>query len=301
MPHPPLACEISPTQVAAVRGSRARMALESYAVEVLTPGAVLPSAVEPNLADAGAVRVALERVLSRLQVAQEPLALLVPDQVVRVFLLNFESFPRRSDEAIPLLRWRLKKSVPFDVDDTVVSCVLQPARNSGVDVLAAVARQRVVRQYEELFEGLGLAPGIVLGSTLATLPLLDGERPTLLARLSGATLTTMIVRGDVLCVFRCTELSASAETLEPRALVDEIYPAVAYYQDTWQESVAQVRLAGFGDRYDEFRRLVEAEIAASVTPLVASAALDDRLSGEAKTLVDRRLDALVGWMKNRWA
>ena len=58
-------------------------------------------------------------------------------------------------------------------------------RDSGVDVLAAVARMRVIRQYEEQLEALGVHPGVVLGSTLATLPLLDGNRTTLLARLTG--------------------------------------------------------------------------------------------------------------------
>ena len=62
-----------------------------------------------------------------------------------------------------------------------------------------------------------------------------------------------------------------------------------------------LRLAGLGDRLDEFRRAVETELGLSATALSASAALEERLTGDARTVVDRQLDALVGWMRNRGA
>lgn len=275
-----------------------------HAVEPLPAGAVVPSPVEQNLADAQVVGAAVRRVLEKVHVRGQDVALLIPDQVVRVFLLHFETLPRRRDEAIPLLRWRLKKSVPFDVEDTVVSYLLQPGppdHATGVEVLAAVARQRVVRQYEELVEAAGHRPGVVLSSTLATLSYFEDERPTLLARLTGRTLTTVIARGQSLCVYRCTEMPAAADNLEPQSLLDEVYPAVAYYQDTWRGNVETVCLAGFSDRFDDFRRAVESELGVSATRLTPSAALGEPLSGVARTTVDRYLDALVGWTRNRGA
>ena len=77
-------------------------------------------------------------------------------------------------------------------------------------------------------------------STMATLCYFEDERPTLLARLTGRTLTTVIVRGASLCVYRCTEMAAAAEQLDPQALLEEIYPAVAYYQDTWRGNLESV-------------------------------------------------------------
>jgi type IV pilus assembly protein PilM len=301
LPHPPIACEIAVGHVAAARWARRRPSLQDYAVEMLPVGAVVPSPVEPNVAAPDEVREKLERVIGRLQVRGQHGALMVPDQVVRVFLLHFDTFPKVPDEAVPLLRWRLKKSVPFDVEDTVVSYMKQPARGKGVDILAGVARQRIVRQYEELAEAAGLLPGVVLSSTLATLPLLDDPRPTLLARLTGATLTTVIARGDLLCVYRCAEMFADVEGLGPQALLDEIYPAIAYYQDTWHEVVSLVRLAGLGARFEEFKPAVQAELDCPVTPLAPPAMLAERSPGDARALMDRQLDSLVGWMMNRMA
>src|SRR5712692_3296002 len=313
MPHPSVAIEISAGGVAAVRGARRRMALEAHAFEPLAAGAVTPSPVEPNIMDAAAVRAAVRHVLERVNGHSAELAVVVPDQVVRVFLLQFDEFPRRSEEAIPLLRWRLKKSVPFDVEETVVSYMVQSAGPSGarsregaagagakvVDVLAAVARQRIVRQYEELLEAAGRSPGVVLSSTLAALPLVEDNRASLLARLAGRTLTTVIVRRGVLAVYRCSEMSVGADAIVPQSVLDEIYPAAAYYQDTWGEAVQQVRLAGFGGRYEEFRDAVEHELGCSASPLLASGALEERLTGDARALVDRQFDALVGWMAHR--
>lgn len=295
VPHPAVAVEISEAHVAAIRWPQ-------HAVEPLAAGTVAPSPVELNLTDARAVADAARRVLERVHGRVQDVALLIPDQVVRVFLLHFDTLPRRSEEAIPLLRWRLKKSVPFDVEDTVVSYLTQPgpqADAAGVDVLAAVARQRVVRQYEEAVEAAGVKAGVVLSSTLATLPYFEGEQPTLVARLTGRTLTTLIVRGPSLCVYRCAEMATGAEELTPQALLDEVYPAVAYYQDTWHGNVESVCLAGFGDRFEDYRRAVESELGVRTTRLTPSAVLGEPLSGVARATVDRHLDALVGWTRNR--
>ena len=313
MPSPALACEIGPHGVAAARGARRRVSLEAHAFEALPAGAVTPSPVELNIIDTAAVGAALARVLARVNGHETGTALVIPDQVVRVFLLQFETFPRRAEEAVPLLRWRLKKSVPFDVEDTVVSYMLQDAGPAvprptgegssespgGVHVLAAVARQRIVRQYEEMLEAAGRAAGVVLSSTLAALPLMDDSHASLLARLSGRTLTTVIARRGLMAVYRCTEMPATFDALAPQALLDEIYPAAAYYHDTWGEPVAQARLAGFGERYEEFRSAVEHELNCKAAPLSAAAVLEERLAGEARATVDRDFDALVGWMLYR--
>ena len=297
IPHPSVGVEISEAYVAAIRWPQ-------HAVEPLPAGAVAPSPVELNLSDATAVATAVRRALEKVPGRGPDVARLIPDQVVRVFLLHFETLPRRSDEVIPLLRWRLKKSVPFDVEDTVVSYVAQPGPSdgaAGVSVLTAVARQRVVRQYEEAVEAAGHKPGVVMSSTLATLSYFEDERPTLLARLTGRTLNTVIVRGASLCVYRCTEMPADAAGLEPQALLEEIYPAVAYYQDTWKGNLETVCLAGFGERFEEFRRAVESELHVNATRLTPSAALGEPITGVARATADRYLDALIGWTRNRGA
>jgi type IV pilus assembly protein PilM len=297
-PHPLVACEIATNYVAAARWTRG-LGLESFAVEPLPPGAIVPSPVETNVLMVAEVRSAVGRAFSRLRAKGQIVALLVPDPVVPVFVLHFDVFPRRRSEAEPLLRWRLKKSTPFEAEETIISFMRQAPRDEGVDIVTALARLRIIREYEQLMQSAGLAPGVVLSSTLAALPLLEDQRPSLMARIAGRTLTTAIVREGILWNYRCIELPADALELSPQNLLDEIYPVTTYYQDTWKEDLAAVRVAGLGSRVEEFRELLERELKCPVLSLLASAASDGRLGNDQQPLAERDLDALVGWTMNR--
>ena len=301
MPHPQMVVEIAPSHVAAARWGSSHGQVEACAMEPLQVGSIMASPVETNVTQPDAVRSALRAVLSRVPDRAAPLALLVPDAVVRVFILPFDSLPRRADEAMPVLRWRLKKSVPFDVEDTVVSWMRQAGSHGNLEVVTAIARKGIVREYEELVEGLGARNCIVLSSTLATLPLLEEEGATLLARMCGKTLTTVIVRGPNLCVYRASDMFAEADALEAPAILEEIFPAVAYYQDTWGgAAIDRGRLAGFGPRQMEFCETLQHELGFGVSALGESQGART-LTSPASDMLGENLDALVGWMMNEGA
>ena len=298
MPPVSLAVEVGPDRVAAARWGRTG-SLDGYAVELLPPGALVPSAVEANIVNGAAVKAAVADVCGRLNSRDEDVAMILPDTVIRVFVQHFEEFPRSAEEAVPILRWKLKKSVPFEADETLISYMRQAPREAGVDVVIALARLRIIREYESLAEGIGLHPGVVLSSSLAAISLLEDEKPTLLARVSGSALTTAIVRRGVLCGYRCTDLPAQGTNLTPQMLCEEIFPVAAYYQDTWQETIRSVRVAGLGSRLPEFIRLLESEFHCDVRSLLSSAVSDGRIKDDARPLADRDLEGLIGWMLQR--
>ena len=298
MPHPPLAIEISLDRVAAARWGRTG-SLDGFAVEALPVGAIVPSAVEANIINMAAVKSAVASACDRLRARDEDVALILPDPVIRVFVQHFEEFPRSPQEAIPMLRWKLKKSVPFEADETLISYMRQAPREAGVDVVTALARLRIIREYESLAEGVGLRPGVVLSSSLAAVSLLEDSKPTLLARVSGSALTTVIARNGVLCGYRCTELPARGRDLTPQMLLEEIFPVAAYYQDTWQEGIQSVRVAGLGARLPEFVPHLEDEFHCQVSSLLHSAVSEGRIKEDARSLADRELEGLIGWMLQR--
>lgn len=297
-PHPPLAIEIGLDRVSGARWTRAG-GLDTYGVEELPSGALVPSAVETNIVNSAALKTAITNVCTRLRAKDESVALILPDPVIRVFIQHFEDFPRSREEAEPMLRWKLKKSVPFEVDETLISYMRQAPREAGVDVVTALARLRIMREYESLAEAEGLHPGVVLSSSLAAIALVEEHRPTLLARVSGTALTTAIVREGVLCGYRCTELPAWGDNLTPHMLLEDIYPVAAYYQDTWQEGIQSVRVAGLGTRLAEFVPPLEEEFHCEIRSLLQGAVSDGRIPGDARPLADRELDGLVGWMLHR--
>jgi type IV pilus assembly protein PilM len=298
MPDPPLAIEIGVDRLAAIRWAR-NGGVDDIAIEPVPPGAVVPSAVETNLVDADALRTAISNVCRRLRAKDEDVAMLLPDPVIRVFVQHFEEFPRSPQEALPMLRWKLKKSVPFGADDTVLSYMRQAPREGGVDVLTAFARLRIVREYEELAESAGLRAGVILSSSLAAVALLEEHKTTLLARVSGSVITTAIVRDGILCGYRCTELPAHGNDLTPQMLLEEIFPATIYYQDNWNEGIQLIQVAGLRTRLPEFVGPLQSEFQCSVKPLLHSAVSEGRIPELARPLADNELEGLAGWMMNR--
>jgi type IV pilus assembly protein PilM len=297
-PHPQVAIEIAPDRIAAARWTRTG-SLDGFAVENLTSGSIVPSAVETNIINVAAVKSVFASVCSRINAKDEDVALLLPDPVIRVFVQHFDDFPRSAQEAIPMLRWKLKKSVPFEVDETLISYMRQAPRGAGVDVLTSLARLRIIREYEALAEGIGLHPGVVLSSSLAAITLLDHDKAALMARISGTSLTTVIVREGILGGYRCTELPAHAGEVTPQTLLEEIFPVAAYYQDTWQEGIQSVRVAGLGSRLPDFVAPLEKEFHCDVRSLLHTAVSEGRVQSDSRPLADRELEGLVGWTLHR--
>jgi len=298
MPFPPIALEIGPESVSGARWSRTG-GVEAFASRALPPGAIVPSATETNLVDAAAVLAAVASVCKQLNAQDEETTVLLADTVVRVFVQRFQEFPRSPQEALPMLRWKLKKSVPFDMGDTVLSYVQQPQKNEDIEVVAAVARLSIVREYEWLVESSDLRVGVVSSSAMAALALLDDQGPTLFARISGATLTTAVVRDGVLYGYRCTELPAKGSELAPQMLLDEIYPVAAYYQDNWKTSIERMKVAGLGDRLPQFAEPLERELHSKVHPLLDGTVAARCTAQNATALLSANQDGLLGWMHMR--
>jgi type IV pilus assembly protein PilM len=293
--RPGLAFEISPEQIAGVRISRTG-GLDAFATQGLPPGTLRPSAVDANITNPAAAQTALREVAGKLGARNEQAVLLLPDPVIRVFVQHFDEFPRGAAEAIPMLRWKLKKSVPFEAEETLISYMRQAPREQGVDIVTSLARLRIVREYEALAEGAGLTAGVVLSSSLAAIALLDDSHPVMLARVSGNSLTTAIVKENILCGYRCTELAVDTGALTPAMLLEELFPMAAYYQDSWREGLQGVNISGLGRRLADFVGPLETELHCPVRSLGASAFSQGRVGAEAKPLAERELDGLVGWM-----
>lgn len=303
MPHPPLCCEIAPEHLAVARGAAKRRSLEQFVIEPIAAGVVRPSPLESNVLQQVEVETALRRALRRVGDHGRDVTLIVPDLTARVLLLHFDKLPPRAAEALSLIQWRLKKSLPFPVQDAVISWQEQANPAGGAEVIVAVARRDILRQYEVILEAAGCGAGVTLPSTLAALPLLEGLSGVGcgLTRLSGGALTTAIERDGILCLYRSVEMSATSATSQ--ALFDAIYPSIVYFQDTWHSAVSVLRVGGLeasGEgNWTEFREWMQREAGCRVIPLEPSRSLEPGLTAQQRESVDRYLAPAVGWMLNR--
>jgi hypothetical protein len=110
-------------------------------------------------------------------------------------------------------------------------------------------------------------------------------------------MTTVIIRDSNLSIYRSTEMAADPAALDVQSMLDEIFPAVAFYQDTWGNSPDRARITGFGAREEVFRRALAEELKCPVGSLAQSEHAVP-LEASARDLLQHDLDPLVGWMLN---
>lgn len=253
--RPRLACDLMPDGVVAARLGDAEQTTASFAP--LFPGALLPGLKTPNIIDKAAVVAAFKRALDAVDSRDKRLTLVVPDAAARVLLLDFDTLPAKLSEAIPVVRFRLRKLVPFEVDDAAISYQIMHQTAEEMRALVTVMPRDVLAEYEEAIRLSGYEPGVVLPSTLASLAGLVQSEPALVINLNGNSVTTAIARGEEILLHRTIELPDDQASREDE-LRHAVSVSVAYFEDTLSSVPDAVFYAGPGGA-PELTRVLELE------------------------------------------
>jgi len=264
---PKLACEIAADRVIAGRLADNGSMVEVCAARELAPGSVVADLVENNLRQRSAVRSAIESALGSVAGRSRDVIAVVPDATVRVVLLEFDSLPSDGEEAAGVVRFRLKKSLPFDVEKAKVSYHVQKSKDV-VRVVAAVALATVIEDYETAFREAGFNPGIVLPSMLAALGAAEAQRPTLVVKVDTRTTSIAILNDDQLQLFRTLE-NTRGVTITGEQLAEEVYPSVVFFQDTYHLNIERIYVAGLsesGGAAPALRAQTEADVQELIAP-----------------------------------
>jgi len=241
-----------------------------YAAEALPASSVAPSLTEGNLINAPAVSAAIRSALGQVQPRVKAVTLVVPDSAVRVFVLDFDTMPSKMEEALPVLRFRLRKSVPFDVEEAGITFQVLSEGSSRLEtqwkVLAAIMPGPVLAEYEGAVRAAGFEPGVVMPSSLAALAAIDSQEAVLTVNLSSQSLTTTIVSGNDILLYRTVELPVDAEAQQAE-VQRAIAVAAAFYEDRLQVRPTRLLYSGVLSVQDFALMLEDAELAiGEVTP-----------------------------------
>jgi len=239
--RPRVACEISIERVVAARAASGALLLESVNAQSLTAGAVTPGLQHANVPSRDTLIASLREALAPIAGRSRDITLIIPDASTRILLLDFETLPEKTEDADSVVRFRLKKSLPFDVDASAVSFDRQVVDN-GVRVVAAVTPKTVLEEYESVARDAGYNPGAVLPSMIAALGVVDGSRPTMIIKVEVGTTTFAIVDQDQLLLYRSLENGGTAVTGE--SLVDDVNTSLVYFEDRYGISVDRVLVTG---------------------------------------------------------
>lgn len=265
-PPPELVCEISEAGIAyALLGEQRQVGFAP-----LAEGVVRVSPVEENIPQPDVLAETVRGIAGESTARKRrPAALILPDGCARVSVLDFDSFPSEPAEQISLVRFRLKKTVPYDVETAAVQYFVQqrPHQAKKLDVVVGLIPMDIVARYEAPLRLAGFQPGLVTTSALSALGLLDGataaDNVTLMAKITGRTLTLCALRGSALRMVRTVEL----DTVAAEEINSILYPTMAYIEDELEARPSVVHLCGFESLQNELSGIWEAELGVSVTPL----------------------------------
>lgn len=266
IPRPRLACEIAAERVIAARAGEAAQVLEAVAAQRLPDGALTPGLTQANIGAREALVTALRDSLAAVASRSGDLCLVIPDAATRIMLLDFDTLPDKPQEADAVVRFRLKKSLPFEVDQSSVSFDRQGTSNP-VRVVAAVTPRAVLEEYESLVREAGYNPGVVLPSMIAALGAVDASRPTMVIKVERGTTTFAIVDQNQLLLYRALENGGSAVTGE--SLVDDVNTSLVYFEDRYAVGVDRVLVAGV-ESAQELQAALSATANIRVEELVSS-------------------------------
>jgi type IV pilus assembly protein PilM len=244
---PDVAIEIDADHVAAARlafkGADATVA--AHTIEALPAGLVVPALAASNITDVARVGRAVAQALAQVGGRPRRVALVLPDTVAKISLVRFEKVPPRIEDLSELVRWQIRKTAPFPIEDGVVS--FTPGTrlaDGGQEFVVAVAHRDVIEQYELACSNAGAHAGLV---DLATFSILNGvlagpvvtRGDWLLVHVTPVYTTLAVVRDDNLIFFRNRGDDAEG------TLADLVHQTAMYYEDRLQGGgFARVVLAG---------------------------------------------------------
>jgi type IV pilus assembly protein PilM len=285
-PPPDAAIQIAPEAVSvAILGFRGgEPVVQGYAIEPLSAGVLAASLTATNVPGRPAVAEAIQRALDRVGVRPKRVGLVIPDPAARVSLVRFDQVPARQEDLEQLIRWQIRKSAPFSIDDAALSFDLGTRTgDSGAEFVVVLARRDIVREYETLCEDAGMHAGVVDLATLSVVNLcLAGQTGAtgdwLVVHVQPTYTSVVILRGSQVIFFR-----SSSET-DDVALADMVHQTTMYYQDRLAgQGFSRVLLGGIGRgaaALDQIRRTLGERLGSSIDAIdpTQTASLTDRIA-----------------------
>jgi Tfp pilus assembly PilM family ATPase len=285
-PPPDVAIAIEADHVAAARvtwrGSSATFA--AHATEKLPTGLVTPALATANISDVPTVGRAIAQAVGQLGSRVRRAALVIPDTVAKVSLIRFEKVPQKAADLMELVRWQIRKTAPFPLEQAVVTFTPgSRVAEGGQEFVVCVARTDVVAQYEAACGQAGIHAGLI---DLATVSMINGvlgggAAPSgdwLLVHATSTYATLAVLRGADMIFFR-----NRAEEAEG-SLADVVHQTAMYYEDRLKGAgFSRVLLAGgtvVPGGVEALRRNLEERLRITVEALDprTTATLTDRIS-----------------------
>ena len=282
---PDAAIEIAPdiVTVAMVGWRGADAVVQAFGAAPVPAGAVVAGLTAHNIIDRAAVVGALAAACERAGQRPRRAALAIPDLAARVALVRFDQLPARREDLDQLIRWQVRKSLPFPVEEACVTHAPGARIGAGGEFITVAARRETVREYEGVCDEAGVHAGVVDLSTLSVVNMYLAVQAlsagdALVVHVRPEYTSIAILRHGELIFFR------NRPEGEEESLSDVVHQTAMYYQDRLGGSGFARVFAGGSTRQpggvEAARRDIESRLGHSVEPLdpAIGAAIGDRVT-----------------------
>lgn len=193
---------------------------------------------EPNIVDPDSFVAGLKSAYNLLFSRTTMVSVSLPDSVSRIMLLDLEGRFKNRAEALDLIRWKLKKSIPLDTADTHLDYQQLTVRENGdLSLMVAIVSRTVISQYEDLIQEAGLSPARISCNSLSICTLFDRrlslQENCILISFYGNTLTVIAFAQGVPEFLRVKDLSGTVLT-DSRTYM-EINSSLLVYRERFPE------------------------------------------------------------------
>lgn len=179
VPVPPhvFALDAERLRYAAFERSNGEAELRDYRSVDLAPDTFLPGQLGGSLREASLLEQAIERLLGEVEGPVAEGSLVVPDAWARIGFAETGDLPRSAKARDEVLRWKLRRLVPYRVEDLRVRYLEVPALSGQEEphrVLCLFLLDALFGQIEAAFGVHGVRLGSISNETLSLLEAVDG-------------------------------------------------------------------------------------------------------------------------------
>ncbi|MBN2245807.1 MAG: hypothetical protein JW755_08170 [Candidatus Aminicenantes bacterium] len=255
-PLPAMTFQFTSRYISGIRVLHKERVIKQSFITDLEKGMLLPSFSQRNIKDLDKIKQRLKSGLTKLGMNETKIGFLLPEMSQKTFIFSFESLPSVSQEREQLIRFRVKKQMPMIPDDARL--VLKPFfTGKEYRVLASVARASIIKEYEDLFNQLGVTITNVGIPSLVLADLFDREkdRDIMVVNIEEDSLSLISILDSYIAFYRQKQIlldpsDGKSFRSDIKNIVQEIEKTVQFVEDKEKQSIKSIYIRSVGP-YDD--------------------------------------------------
>ena len=246
-PYPPVALDLEADALSLVRfkaSRRGKPLLEAHVRRRLDE-AILPDSIFDSASTQGSgLAERLAELFESTGTRPGKLSMVIPDNLAKITLVTLPERPANATQLDELVRAKMRRAVPFRLEDASLSYQLFPSEGREVSVLVILVHRALIDQLEAAVRSIGGRPGLIDLATPNLLNLMRGEMERLsslgsepkdvaLLNCAARYFSLVIVRRGRVIFFRCKTFNHTEDgvVVPNGTLAREVGNSFSYYRE----------------------------------------------------------------------